>query len=291
MSLLRSLEKPEQYTFNQVASQIEQISSLPHVALKIMDMVNDPDFSTGDLKKIIESDAALSSRILKCVNSSAYALRRKITNLQQAITYLGMRQIRNLAMTACVSDLFKKNENIGSYCRSELWRHLVAVGICARLIAMRLRLAYFEDIFLAGLLHDVGIIMEDQYVHEPFSEMVLALDQTKTLIDNEQQQIGFHHAALGERVGRRWNLPETIIAAIRHHHSSEAYQGGEIDSVRCVEMANFICSTIGVTSVGVQLVRFSPPLMAHLSLSKDDIIVLAEDLKRELEASANLLQM
>jgi len=91
----------------QVAQQIGEISTLPHIAMRVLHVANDPDSSVRDLKEILESDAALSTRVLRSVNSSAYGLRTKITNLQQAIAYLGMKQIRNLAMTASVSDLFR----------------------------------------------------------------------------------------------------------------------------------------------------------------------------------------
>ncbi len=70
-----------------------------------------------------------------------------------------MKQVRNLAITASVSKLFRQEEAIGSYLRSQLWQHLVSVGVCARLIAMRREFENFEDMFLAGLLHDIGIIL------------------------------------------------------------------------------------------------------------------------------------
>jgi HD-like signal output (HDOD) protein len=87
--------------------------------------------------------------VLRCVNSSAYAIRTKITNLQHAISFLGVKQIRNLAMTASISKLFAKEESIGPYNRLGLWRHMIAVGVCARLIAARLSLKEFEDVVLA----------------------------------------------------------------------------------------------------------------------------------------------
>ena len=97
-----------------------------------MEVVNDPDSGAAELKDVIETDAALSARILRCVNSSAYATRTEVTSLQQAIAYLGLNQIRNLAVTASVSELFKRDDKIGPYCRSQLWRHLVSVGnLCA----------------------------------------------------------------------------------------------------------------------------------------------------------------
>src|SRR5262245_37069549 len=111
---------------DKVARRIDGISTLPHVALRVMEVASDERTGAAELKAVLEGDPALSARVLRSVNSSAYALRTKVTNLQLAIAYLGLKQIRNLAVTASVSDIFKKDEQIGSYSRGGLWRHLVS---------------------------------------------------------------------------------------------------------------------------------------------------------------------
>lgn len=271
--------------------RIDEISTLPQIALRVMQVANDPHSGAADLKEVMESDAALSARVLRCVNSSAYALRTKITNLQQAIAYLGLKQIRNLAMTASVSELFAKEEMIGIYRRSQLWRHLVSVGLCARLIAMRMRFMNFEDMFLAGLLHDIGIVLEDQHVHSGFFLVIRSLAKDKTLAEVERKHLGFDHTELGERVAAAWGFPDSVKATIRHHHNSTGYRGDQIDLVRCVEVANLLCSLKGISSVGASLVRVSQPAIRALGLSKQDLLVLADDLEHEIASNQNLFTM
>ena len=278
-------------SLEQVVRKVDDISTIPQIALRVMEVAGDSNSGAGDLKDVMEGDAALSARVLRCVNSSAYSLRTKITNLQQAIAYLGLKQIRNLALTASVSDLFRKEERIGSYSRLELWRHLVSVGICSRMIAMRRNISNFEDAFLAGLLHDIGIAMEDQHAHEPFLAVIQSLSRDETLADTERSRLGFDHTMLGARVAERWGFPEVARAAIRYHHTSANYRGEEINIVRCVEVANLICTLKGTPSVGLKLVRFSAPAVAGLALTKEDIAVLAEDLDRETAQNASLFQM
>ncbi len=275
----------------EVVQEIDDISTLPHIALRVMEVANDPDSSAADLKTVLETDAALSARILRCVNSSAYGLRTRVTDLQRAIAYLGLRQIRNLAMTATVSELFKHEEEIGPYRRSQLWQHLVSVGICARLIAMRQKMANFEEAFLAGLLHDIGIVLEDQHVHSAFVAVIRSLDQTKTLAEVERSQLGFDHTTLGEKVAANWRFPDAVKAAIRHHHASAGYRGADGDIVRCVDVANLICTLKGIPSVGLKLVKISSSALTGLSLKREDLAVLAVDLDRELAASAGLFQI
>ncbi len=229
--------------------------------------------------------------MLRCVNSSAYAMRTKITNLQQAIAYLGMKQIRNLAMTASVSHLFRQDECIGTYKRGMLWRHLVSVGLCGRLIAMRLKFANFEDMFLAGLLHDVGIVLEDQYAHPAFVAAIQALPAAKNLPDVERQYLGFDHTMLGECVAECWSFPEPMRAVIRHHHSVPIYQGEHMALLQCVEVANLMCSLKGVASVGVAMIRVAQPTLNGLGLTRQDLVVLSEDLDQEIAQNNTLFQM
>ena len=278
-------------TLAEVVQRIDEISSLPHIAIRVMEVANDANSSATKLKAVLETDASLSARILRCVNSSAYSLQTKVTDLQRAIAFLGLRQIRNLAMTATVSELFKHDEKIGPYCRSQLWQHLVSVGICARMIALRQKMNNFEEVFLAGLLHDIGIILEDQHAHAAFVAVIKSLDQTRTLAEVERSHMGFDHTMLGEKVAVSWRFPDAVKASIRHHHGSVSYRGDQIAVVRCVEVANLICTLKGIPSVGYKLVKVSQPALTALALTKAHLTVLAADLDEELAASASLFQI
>lgn len=274
----------------QLARRIQELSTLPQVALEVMRVAGNPNATAADLKAVMELDAALSARVLRSVNSSAYALRTKVTNLQQAITYLGLKHIRNLAMTAGVSRLFKQENTIGPYHRLNLWRHLVAVGICGRLIALRLKFGNFEDIFLAGLLHDLGIILEDQYVHPQFSAAIQALAANTTLAEVERSRLGFDHTLLGFHVAENWGFPELVRNAIRHHHQSAEADAEYRASVQCVELANLICSCKGMNSVGMNLVKVSPEVVRDLGIGRQDLTVLASDLDEEIRRNSTLFE-
>lgn len=278
-------------TLEEVVARINEISTLPHIAVRVMDVANDPDSSVLDMKQVIETDPALSARILRCVNSSAYALREKVSSLQRAISFIGMRQVRNLALTATVADLFVKDETIDLYRRQGLWQHLVAVGICARMIAMRQGMPDFEDAFVAGLLHDIGIVLEDQYLHEPFRQVILDLRNNRTLVEAERNRLGFDHTRLGSRVAECWRFSERIKAAIGYHHASMNYRGEDVMIVRCVEVSNVICTLKGHTSVGRKLLTISQPTLNALSLSREHIAAISHDLDRELAKNSALFNI
>jgi putative nucleotidyltransferase with HDIG domain len=278
-------------TLDRLVRRVDEISTLPHIALRIMEVANNPNSSASELKRVLENDTALAARVLRCVNSAAFGVRTKITNLQQAIAYLGMKQIRNLALTASVNELFKKDDTLGTYRRSLLWKHLVSVAICARLIAMRRKFSNFEDMFLAGLMHDIGIILEDEHAHSFFASVIQALDPKRSLTEVERGQLGFDHTQLGERIAEAWGFPPPVRAAIRHHHNSEHFRGSEIDTVHCVEVANLICSVKGISSMGMQLIQVPRTALEGLSLTKNDLMVLVEDLDQEFAANASLFHV
>jgi len=274
-----------------VVRRVAEVSTLPHVAVKVIGVARDPDAGAAELKAAVEGDPALGMRVLRMVNSAAYGVRATVTNLQQAISYLGFNQVRNLALTASVSGLFRRNDRHGTYQRSMLWRHLVSVGICARLVARRCKLPNFEDAFLAGLLHDIGIVFEDQHAHAQFCRLIMEITEGTTLSEIERKHLGFDHCALGAAVADGWRFPTAVRAAIRFHHASHAYRGEDSPVVQCVEIANVVCTLKGITSVGKRLVE--PPLETFqaMGFQKEDIFILATDLDQELAMSESLFEL
>jgi len=274
-----------------VVRRILDISTLPQVALKVLEVARDPEAGVGDLRNVVEADPSLSTRVLRMVNSAAYGLQKRVSNLHQAIGYLGFSQVRNLALTASVSDVFRKSERMGSYNREDLWSHLVSVGICARMIARRQQLANFEDAFLAGLLHDIGIVLMDQHANARFRQMMESLRTDRSLCENEREFIGFDHCVLGEMIAEQWRFPPIVRAAIRHHHNASRYEGEDSILVACVEVANVLCTMKGVTSVGVKLVKPGVDTVQRLGLQRHDIVVLAADLDAELKTYESLFEI
>lgn len=274
-----------------VVELISEISTLPAIALQVMQVASDPDAGAADLRAVVENDPALCARVLRSVNSAATGVRVKVTNIHQAISYLGFSQIRNLAMTASVSSIFRHDVTVGTYQRVRLWRHMVAVGICARMIARQLKIPRFEDAFLAGLLHDIGIILSDQHIHDRFELTIKALRADRTLGAMERRVLGFDHTLLGARVATKWRFPDVVRDAIRHHHKAQSYTGEHAETVRAVQLANVICTLKGISSVGMMLVESPNETITQLGISAQDIEVWVIDLDNELATNEQLFEL
>lgn len=274
------------------AARVGEVSTLPQLAMRIIQVINDPRSSAVDVKGVLEADPALCARVLRLINSAWFGLRREVRNVQQAISLLGFGQIRNLAITMSVSEVFRKELRIGGYSRRALWRHMVSVAIGARMVAARCRLVNFEDAYLAGLLHDLGIILLDQYLHVEFREILKRLDGVRLLTTVENDLLGFNHAQLGATVADGWKFTPTVVSAIRHHHGAHLAPAADLPIVAAVEIANLLCGTKGLLSVGVPTTA-NPErsTFAALGIGRDDYRVLWEDLDQELASADSLIAL
>ena len=262
-----------------LVSRIDEVSTLPTICLKIMDVANDPD---GD------ADISLSARVMKKVNSSAAGLSTKASNLQQAIALLGMKQVRNLAIASNVCDLFQGGEEINKYSRSGLWKHMVAVGIGARIYSTRNDLADPEDAFLAGLLHDLGIVILDQKLHKRFTIMLGEMKTDQPQVKWEKEYFGYDHTEIGFKVAQRWGLPEPIAEVIRDHHRGRMYGGNYVELMKCIEIANMAATEVGLSSLGEKYGKQSKSALDAFDMTPGELTSFGKDISATLEKTPKL---
>ncbi len=231
--------------------RIGQLSTLPSVAGRVLEVADDEDANIGDLLRVIESDPPLALRVLRTVNSSYYGLPNRVADLNSAISLLGFREVRNLALTVYVARLFKEPGEYHTFTREGLWRHMVAVGTTARLISRVCNRAVPDEAYLAGLLHDVGLILIDQFMRRQFMTILDGLDENVDTCDREKEILTFNHADLGAFVARQSGFPERVAVAIEYHHRPSDYSGEHADLVNVVAVANYLASRKGICSMGI----------------------------------------
>lgn len=277
---------------SRIISHITDVSTLPHIALKLIRICQNPNTEPRELCDVLSSDPVMTSKVMRCVNSAAYGLTHPVTNLHRAVCLLGYAQLRDLAMTASVSSVFQQNEICGNYVRAKLWRHMVAVAICSRMIAARCELPEFEDVYLAGLLHDIGIILIDQYEHTTFCNMMLNFPQHAgvNLALVEQGRLGYDHTMLGACVAQHWGLTNGLCDTIRHHHQVDRYAGKYARMIACVDLANLICTLRGWSSIGHKLVSANKWSLEQLKFTATDVQIINEDLSSEIRLHRELIR-
>jgi putative nucleotidyltransferase with HDIG domain len=200
----------------------QAIQVLPETTLRILRLIRDPRCDATQLRKLLEQDAALSARILKAVNSSYYSLQSKVTGLDRAVAYMGIKAVKELVVSSSLAVLCKSSQDIGHYNTREVWDHSVAVAIFSRELAVRTGAIDPEDAFLAGMLHDVGLLLEVQSDPEKCMSIFNTVDATCGVFAQvEQSTFGFDHCQLGHQLAQIWKFPEYVTAVTQWHHSPE----------------------------------------------------------------------
>jgi len=198
---------------------VENLPTLPQVVARVLALAEDPAVSARQIADMIGQDQALAAAVLKLVNAPFYGLSRRISSIHHAVLLLGFRTVRNLSLSAVLVKSFGEPSLDHRFDRMRLWRHAVACATGARLLASKLGTDDAEEAFLAGLVHDMGIVVLDQFFHEGFRrvlDLVIAMDMP--LRDAETEVFGQDHAAVGKLLARRWNFPAAVSEAIARHH-------------------------------------------------------------------------
>lgn len=234
--------------FTERFRQIGNVPTLPHAATRALAIVNDPQCSVRDFSKVIESDPALATSLLKLVNSSFYGGATKISNLTTAITRLGLRETQNLILGVSVRSVFRWMPKEQQEERDRLWRHSSLTAALARNINQKLGLDFTGEEFAAGLSHDLGRIMLAVGYSDLFWKIAESGDTTDEnyLLGRETEFLGFTHCDLGAWLANLWNLPSELAEAIQFHHSPAAAPNHQIlSAVICLaeEMANHMEAT------------------------------------------------
>ncbi len=225
--------------------KVNDLPTLPSIATELLRMVNDPRCSMPQLAAVIERDPSLSAKVLKVVNSPLYGLRQKVGSLDKALVILGMREIVNLVSGLLVFRTFSKYRG-PTFDRRAFWMHSAACAVISRAIATRLACRFSGEEFVGGLIHDIGKIVLDQFLHEDF---MVAVDQAERqkipLYQAEEEVLGISHPQIGEWLAMTWGLPENLVEVVAEHHCVEL-AGGNPLLVATVHTANIICKVKGL---------------------------------------------
>ena len=203
----------------ELLEKLEELPPVPAVAAQVMAMVADDHSSAADLSEVISTDHALTAKLLRMSNSAYYSFARPVENVRDAVTLLGVRQVREVAVTMSLMDAFEPTEEDSDFDLELFWAHSVAVAVIAEAVAIATRAAKPADAFTAGVVHDIGRLVLHQARAEQFIEAVVeASESGRPLAEAEAERTGFSHAELGRALGERWNFPAALVEAVGSHH-------------------------------------------------------------------------
>ena len=259
------------------------MGSIPDIYYKTIAAINNPEASLDDIAGIVSKDITLSAKVLQLVNSSFYSLRQKVDTLTWALALIGTNQLMTIVSGVSAVSLFK---NIPSQLLNmvSFWEHSIACGTAARILS-----GYFperldtERFFVAGLLHDIGRLMLVQNLSK---EYLLILEQVKKeelfLFAAEAERFGVDHAEIGARLAVHWNLPESLVSMMNHHHFPE--QGRAFREAAIVNLADILVNALEIGNSGETFVPvIEPGVCQELNLEKAILQPVINEIENRLE--------
>jgi putative nucleotidyltransferase with HDIG domain len=244
--------------------QLQDLSTTPALLAKILSLVKDDTQSTEDLCEFISRDPAMAQRVLKIANSAFFAHSGQITDIHQAVLFLGLDRIKSIAVGMTVMNIFPASRGFRV---ENLWIHSYEVAFLASVLTEKIAITRPQESFLAGLLHDIGRIIFYGMDHTLFH----TIETTDTMLEQESSAFGCTHAEAGAWFAEDIGLPNGIVTSIKYHHRPSAAPD-EMNLVSLVALAEALTRMFGprVEDDGIWTPEHDAVLL-EFSLSNDDL--------------------
>ena len=231
------------------------LPEIPAVVFELNEVIANPMSSAENIAEVVNRSPSLTALLLRIVNSSFYGFPSKIDRVSHAVTLIGTREISGLALGISILSIFKNipKEIIDMY---SFLRHSLACGILSRILAAHLNLPQTEQLFVSGLLHDLGrLVLYIYFPKESHNIINRSRNRFKLLYKEEKDYLGCDHAQVGSQLMKQWKLPVALENNVLYHHQPSEAQQPVMAAI--VNLADVIVNSLGIGGSGE---RFIPPL-------------------------------
>lgn len=281
--------------YSELLERLQDIPTLPIVAMKVNELINDPTSSSGDIAEVLKKDQVLTAKILRLVNSSYYAIPGGVTDVQRALAFLGFNTLAQLVLSISVFSVFKPGNDSAEFAMLDFWKHALGTAVGAEMLAKRLGFPKPEEAFTCGLLHDIGKLVLHQIDPERLREIIRETSKRgSTFVEVEREWDLPGHSFLGEMIATKWGLPQVIRLAIRYHHFDVTPMASILSQakpvIHAVRLANTLCvknqiGRSGDCSAG----EITPDMLKPLGFVAGDVPALEAQLHQEIERAGAFL--
>ncbi len=274
------------HVVDKALASIGDLATLPEVTIRIIEIVEDPKSTARDLHEVIKNDPALSVKVLKVVNSAFYGLPGQVASVDRAIILLGLSAVKNIAIAASIARLFKGKRISEHFSAADLWRHSVAVAVAGRSLAKcSPHPVMTDEIFVAGLIHDIGSLVERQTHPDEFAEVIdRCMTSDINFLECERELIGADHQAFGAGLTVKWKFPRHLRAAVGFHHNPESLSVELQNMATIIQVADIMCCQ---EQIGFPLTardgEITPAMLDTLGISQEQLDEIREALPEQVE--------
>lgn len=272
-----------------ILRKAHNVASLPMIYTRINEVVDQRSSSMAAIGSIIQEDTGLSARILRLANSAFYGSPSQIGTIEKALTIIGLKPMRDLALATSMMQIFKDIPEDVINMKS-FWEHSIACGVTARVLAIRQRQPNAESYFLGGILHDIGQLILLQQIPQQIKYLLkLGERQNSLIVELERKELGFDHASLGGRLLRMWKLPAFLISMVAaHHNPSSAAQLKKAAAV--IHFADILAHTLKMgASCEKNIPKLDNQAWETLELSPATLPLIVEQVQIHYESAASII--
>lgn len=229
-----------------IGKSLSRLPAFPATVHRVTSLISDPDSSLSELVDVIRLDQAITANILRMCNAAYFGLRHKVDNLNDAIMYLGRKNVVRAVLAAGCSSFFKYTPGYESEGKS-LWEHAVGSALLSQILAKKILNRDDLQLFTAALLHDIGKVILGEFVSEKYLEIKDTMSvRSCSFLEAEEVVLGVNHAEIGGAITAVWNFPQNIQQAIAFHHRPDHCPAAESPMPWLIHLADQGCLIMGI---------------------------------------------
>ncbi|HYA14969.1 MAG TPA: HDOD domain-containing protein [Syntrophales bacterium] len=232
--------------YDEIIRSIKNIPAFPAVALKVMALIDDPDYAITDIVDVVKYDQAITANILRICNSAYFGLKYKVVTIGDAVMRLGQQNVIRAVEAAGVSKFYEKAKGYGLEA-NKLWEHSVGVALMSQILSKRIFNSEDAKLYTTALLHDIGKVVMGEFVDESFMKIYdIVSHEGISFLEAEGKVIGIDHAELGGKIASQWNFPADMREAIVYHHRPDLMTDGDNNNAWLIYLADQACIMMGI---------------------------------------------
>lgn len=278
-----------------VVERLQRCSNFPSpppVALKVIELAQDPSTDINAVAVACSNDPAIAAKVMKIANSALYSSRRKSTNLRQALIVLGLNATLTLALSFTLTADLRRDPPKG-FDFLAYWRRTILAATWGKLLASELSLPFAEEVFIAALLQDIGMLAIDRIAPDTYQDIApLKMDHIK-LAQFETEKIGADHAAIGGWLLNSWNMPKQLVRSVSYSHDIEAAEIEEERRMffRVISISGLLADAWLSEGDDVKIKRIAVMANKYLGLDASRLAKLFEIIREQLPVTEDLFEM
>jgi putative nucleotidyltransferase with HDIG domain len=229
-------------SLKQYVQQITQLPTIPVIAQEILRLTHNEHTALDKLDNIIENDPSITAKILSVANSAFFGYKTTTQTIHDAILRIGFNNVRDVALGVSLMTVFEEREGrVGAFDYQRIYNHSVTVGAVGQLITKDLKMKFTEEIFMNGILHDLGYLVLNKYFPDKYMQVLGLFEKGKNLLESEKEVFDFTHAEIGSWLAEKWGLPEGVLETILYHHNPSSAKKN-LKRIAVIHIADYIVS-------------------------------------------------